>query len=78
MVFSTVAPIPNLNMHASGFNGKSIGPHQTEGLGQTAFNRINGREDPHQCHDPKCNDKDGQDRPEQIGPDGFQCNPYIF
>jgi hypothetical protein len=78
VILSSGGLVPNLNIHAPRLNGKSIGPHQAKGFGQSVFDGIDGCQDAHQGHDSKGYDEYGQDGPEQIGPDGLQGDPYIF
>ena len=64
MVSSSVRLVPDLNTHASRFDGKGIGSHQAERFGKTEFYGINGSEDSNQGHNPKSNDHYSQDGPQ--------------
>ena len=64
--------------HGAALNGNRIRPHVSELFGHRAVNGGNRRDDSHQRHNSKCNNKYGKGAPQHIGTDRLECYPDIL
>jgi hypothetical protein len=78
MIFPAVAFISNPDIHAAGFDGKGIRPHEAELTRQAVLYGIYGRKNANKGHNPKSDNQNGKDGPQETGSDRLEGNGQVF